>query len=132
MLPGLRDDRWKVLAAAVFMLAALFVGFAHRPLAIAQRPAPVDMTAYALPDGTLPEVCLGADGGGDGSSHGRASSCDACVLSAAPGLLLADAGFVAAPGFRRIRIVPPPQRAVDARVSQAASARAPPHSAGLT
>ncbi|MDQ0506806.1 hypothetical protein [Xanthobacter agilis] len=73
-----------MLAAAVFKLAALFVGLAHKALVIEGGSAPVDMTADALPDGTLPEVCLGGDGGGDGSSHVHASPCDACVLTASP------------------------------------------------
>jgi hypothetical protein len=42
--------------------------------------------AYALPDGSLPEICSGHDAEGDGHArHLLAPACLACVLMAAPG-----------------------------------------------
>lgn len=68
---------------AFFVLAMSALGFAHKPLQASQAP---DLSVYALPDGTLPDLCL--TGGGDGSkapSHAH-SVCQACLLVSASGL----------------------------------------------
>lgn len=58
-------------------LALLFVGFAHRPMAYA-APSSAELSAYALPDGSLPDLCLpGMDG--KGKNQG-AEPCYACIL----------------------------------------------------
>lgn len=68
-------------------IALVCVGFAHRmPVAIAS-PSPQELAAYALPDGTMPVLCITQE---DGSAHKQGSladkSCDACRLSASTDL----------------------------------------------
>ncbi|WP_340160009.1 hypothetical protein [uncultured Hoeflea sp.] len=61
-------------------LSLLLVAFAHKPLvtsAAASGYAGVDIADYVLPDGTLPDLCLGgeADGHHSGPTH-----CEACRI----------------------------------------------------
>jgi hypothetical protein len=72
---------------ALYVLAMASLGFAHRPLALGQAP---DLSAYALPDGSLPEICrTGGAGSLPGKVHAGAA-CDACLMTAAPGLPASD------------------------------------------
>ncbi|MBZ0119200.1 MAG: hypothetical protein K8H88_19550, partial [Sandaracinaceae bacterium] len=58
MLARARRSRLVVAVAAFYAAAALLVGFAHRAPALAGA----DLAAYALTDGTTPDLCLsGAD-----------------------------------------------------------------------
>lgn len=56
-------------------VALVGVGFGHRMVA----PDRLDLTAYAMPDGTLPQLCL------DGSGHDQTAEapCPACTIVAA-------------------------------------------------
>lgn len=74
---------------AFYVLAAVTVGFAHRPLALASG---ADLAAYALPDGTLPVICgTGSTEPGSLPAKRHAGAvCDACLLTSAPGLLPAE------------------------------------------
>ena len=84
MLPRLRHSRANVWIVALYALAMATLGFAHKPVAATTLSA-VELAAYALPDGTLPDLCL------TGQSHeptaAIAGHCDACALSHAPGLV---------------------------------------------
>ena len=94
----------RLLTAALLALAALAAGFAHRPLQLEPRGYPADASAWVLPDGTVPALCHGGDV--DGTSPGddtRRAACDACRLTAAPGLAAVAA----------IPLAPPPTRVVD-------------------
>lgn len=74
-----------IYLAVLYGLAMLLLPLAHRPLA----PATTDLSAYALPDGTLPVICWS----GIGQSKLPKSAkriCDACLLTAAPGLFPAE------------------------------------------
>jgi len=65
------------------VIALLFVGFAHRVPAVSPQPD-VDLSAYALPDGTLPVICHTPAGTGDGSGNAVFSSdCEFCRLASA-------------------------------------------------
>ncbi|MCO4317007.1 hypothetical protein M8997_007415 [Phyllobacterium sp. 21LDTY02-6] len=75
-------DHWRQTVRILCALALVLVAFAHKPVAIAD-PAPIDLAAYALPDGTLPTLCLtdqGSDDDHKSSWHG--TGCEACRLSA--------------------------------------------------
>ena len=81
----------KVLVIALYALTLALLGFAHQTSAIA---APVlELAAYALPDGSLPDVCAGDGQSSDqhgipqGASKGL---CDACLLTSAPGSVLSS------------------------------------------
>ena len=74
-----------MVAAACLALTTMLVGFAHRPLSFAATS--VELTAYALPDGTLIDLChLDFDDGVVPPHDSRARVCDACLLTGAPGL----------------------------------------------
>jgi len=63
----------------------LLMPLAHRPV----RQATPDLSAYALPDGSVPPLCApGLDRGRSPNSRSIAV-CDACLLTAAPGLVVA-------------------------------------------
>ncbi len=64
-------------------LALLFVAFGHQPMALAENASP-DITAYALPDGSLPILCVSESDSGqkDKTKHIHAQDCDACRISA--------------------------------------------------
>jgi hypothetical protein len=72
------------LLAGLFALAIVPAPAEHAR-AVVERAA--FAIAYAMPDGTLPELC--ADHGGSADGHDRhlpRPACYACVLMAAPGL----------------------------------------------
>lgn len=68
---------FRVLLVAAVVLSA----FAHR--AAINGPTPFELAQYALPDGSIPDICN--SGSGDGSGHVHAI-CDFCLIagSAAP------------------------------------------------
>jgi len=77
----------RLLAAALLALTTMFVGFAHRPSRLETRGYPADVSAWILPDGTLPDLCHFDDlGGRSHESDGANTPCDACRLSGTPGL----------------------------------------------
>ena len=83
----LRHCRANVWVVALYALAMATLGFAHKPAApVAGALSAIELAAYALPDGTLPDLCLtGHDQ--DGPQGAAAVHCDACALSHAPGLV---------------------------------------------
>jgi len=73
--------RWVL---ALYALASLAMGFAHKRLEIPSTPP--DLSAYALPDGTLPVLCLTPKDGNPGAPSHVHAPCQACLLTSAPGL----------------------------------------------
>jgi hypothetical protein len=62
-------------------IALLFVAFGHQPITLAQS-APIDLAAYALPDGTLPIFCVTDREGSQKGKHLHIHPCDACRIGA--------------------------------------------------
>lgn len=125
MITSQRLAHWKVFVIAIYALAALNVGFAHKPLRMEERSVAFDVAAFQLPDGTLPTLCLGQ---GDGVPLvADPAHCDACVLTVAAGLVRPFEYRREMPDFRVISHVPPGAHARDARILAAARSRAPPH-----
>ncbi|MEO1197859.1 MAG: hypothetical protein AAFX39_01305 [Pseudomonadota bacterium] len=61
------------------------------------RASTIDLSAYALPDGTIPEICLWADPDASSDPH-SGPHCDACLLSlAALAPVSGNATWLAAP-----------------------------------
>lgn len=94
-----RDKRFRVIFAALYALAMTLVAYAHKsqPSQLyAEAAFKAELAAYALPDGTLPVLCLTSGGGG--TETGVAGlSCDACLIAGSPGLPAADAGGLDCP-----------------------------------
>lgn len=80
MLARARRSRLVVAVAALYAVAAVLIGFAHRAPAVAGA----DLAAYMLGDGTVPDLCL--SGTDDASGRAGGVACDACLLTSAPGL----------------------------------------------
>jgi hypothetical protein len=72
---------WRLWVRFLSALALVLVAFAHRPLDLGANVP--DASAYALPDGSVPVICvtLPAEKGDPHASH--ALPCDACLIAAA-------------------------------------------------
>src|ERR1039458_10301819 len=84
---AVQSVRHRVARLAVLVLdvlASTTVGFAHRFGTIARS---AELAQFALPDGTLPIICGQNSADDHGNSGEHAPCCDACCLTAAPGLL---------------------------------------------
>jgi hypothetical protein len=102
MLRRRRQTRSICGFAALYALAMILLGFAHRPLAIGSI-VDVELAAYALPDGSLPSIC-GQDGDRTPAQRVAAHICDACALAAAPGLVAAPEAFAFIPTVRVVAL----------------------------
>jgi hypothetical protein len=87
-----RHQAIRAVVTILYGMAMLMLPFAHRPASAAQ-----DLSAYALPDGTIPELCLTSSGeSGLPRAPHLGKVCDACLLTGAPGLINPD-GSLGAP-----------------------------------
>jgi len=82
------------------ILALSFAAFAHRAAPFASA-ADADLSAYMLPDGSLPVLCIGGEATGDAAFP--ASICPFCVLAKSIVAPSCWAASVAAPLSERIR-----------------------------
>lgn len=75
-------DVVRAFVRTICAIALLLVGFAHQPPAIAMAgSAPLALSSYVLPDGTVPDICFSEDGAhGDGHAP-ELSVCDACIIA---------------------------------------------------
>ncbi|MBL8839375.1 MAG: hypothetical protein JNL66_24170 [Alphaproteobacteria bacterium] len=88
------------LIVALYALAAITLGFAHR----GTLPAG-DLAAFTAPDGTPAVICT-TEGAGEPAHHAASGrDCEACRLTAAPGLGPVRAPALGAPAF--VAIAPP-------------------------
>lgn len=113
------------IALRLFCAALLIaLGFAHRPMA---APAmPMDMTAYMLPDGTIPTLCL-ADHADGKSDKDMAPRCEACRVSSAVVLPMPSCEASAvAPAAERLAFVATPERFHRLAFPPSAPPRGPP------
>jgi len=76
-----RLNRANAYLAILYGLAMLLLPLAHRPL----PSAGTELSAFTLPDGTLPVICWGGAGQSKQPTSAK-PTCDACLLTAAPGL----------------------------------------------
>ena len=84
-MPGWRRTQTiRSWVLVLYALASLGMGFAHKRLEIPITTP--DLSAYALPDGTLPVLCLTPTGGDPGAPSHVHAPCQACLLTSAPGL----------------------------------------------
>lgn len=76
------------------VLSLVLVAFAHKPLDVSNQLeayAGVDISAYILPDGTLPDLCLTDEG--DDSHHAGNNHCEACRIASSVDLPLPFSGL---------------------------------------
>lgn len=103
MVTWVRSMRVARVVLAFYVLAAITFGFAHRRINFEPIAPPVDLAAYALPDGTLPVVCRGKTT----PAHVH-KACDACSLTSAPGLPTGPDYAIAAPDHGPVARLPIP------------------------
>lgn len=122
----------RLLIVALYGLAMLLLPWAHRamPAGMLGLADGVEFSAaYSLPDGSAPEICKlpGADGKPGGAGSG--GLCEACLLTAAPGLGAVAAVSVPVPYGRATGPQTHPVRAASPRrLTGAGQPRAPPAS----
>ena len=75
----------RIWITVFYALSMAVLGFGHAGQSPASVANNVDLAVYALPDGSLPTVCLIEKEGG--IPHLAGQVCDACLLTASPGLL---------------------------------------------
>ena len=92
--------------AAIYIAASAMAGFSHAPIVTRDAAPAIDLSAYVLPDGTVPVICINAPADGDAPQAGGHRACDACLLTAAPGLCASPAE-IAEIDVASIRISPP-------------------------
>lgn len=63
------------LVAVLVSFALVMTAFAHRPAVAGPVP---DLSAYVLPNGSLPDLCIPGDGGDSGKG---AAPCEFCRLA---------------------------------------------------
>lgn len=123
MLDRLRHVRLTTVALALYALATLVVGFAHRPVALG---AGGDLAALAAQTDAPFSLCDHA--GAPADQHVVDHICDACALTSAPGLppagqigLPVRTALTLAPGLAHLApFAPAPLRAPSSRGPPAA------------
>ena len=74
--------QWAACLRILCAVALVFVGFAHKPVTAAML-SPVELAAFVLPDGTIPDICLSDVVDGDikgGKKHTSGHGCEACRI----------------------------------------------------
>ncbi|WP_137045425.1 hypothetical protein [Pseudolabrys sp. FHR47] len=96
MLRAFRTSGLHLGIAALYALATIFVGLSHRPVAAASVDLPTNLSAYAIPGATGLVLCLSSENeDGTGKIAAKAGPCEACRLTAAPGLVaVPDTGYL--------------------------------------
>lgn len=112
--------------AALYLLVALLVGFAHHPIGLAQDAPAIEQAL--LPDGSVSVICNTNPSSDDPLHHAAAALCDACLISAAPGLAVKPPE-VAPPVFATLAVAPRPRTELcTGLLRSAVRARGPPSS----
>ncbi|QCI67198.1 hypothetical protein [Phreatobacter stygius] len=111
MLNRLRHPDLRPIVAALYAVAMLWLGLAHRAPAVAAAGHP-EILRIALPDGSLTAWCLNDLGQEPGQQPGHqpgrgTGPCDACLLIAAIGLPPVPAGLPAPANMAVTRIAAP-------------------------
>jgi hypothetical protein len=84
VVQSVRHQVARLAVLLLYVLASTTVGFAHRAHTIA---IPAELAQFALPDGTLPIICSQTGTQDQGKEGAHTPFCEACCLTAAPGLL---------------------------------------------
>lgn len=93
----------RFMVRIICALALVLIGFAHKAPSAEHHSIPASEVAhYALPDGTVPELCLSSGNGKtEQDGHDFGPGCEACRLTAAV-ILPSPSGMAGKPVFREI------------------------------
>ncbi len=86
----------QLLLRASIVVALVLISFAHKPTALSP-PQPDDLSAYMLPDGSLPVICFASDGTEKENEAGYANVCEFCQIAGS--FALAEPGRSDKPAF---------------------------------
>lgn len=115
-----------LFVVTLYGLAMALMPFGHRPLNLPTGP---DLSEYALPDGTLPVLCATTPGKPGQPASRSGVICDACLLTSAPGLVVAGLVLPPAPQSVPVRLGRALEtQSVPQKYTTAARPRAPPRS----
>lgn len=105
-MANLRNLKWKTMIAALYVVTALLLGFAHAHSSA--TPSFRVVATLSLPGGAAVPICGGSPSDRDGSkapAHTGSGVCDACMLTAAPGAIPEPPSLTTAPDrFVRLTI----------------------------
>lgn len=87
----------------ISIFAMIWIGLAHRPVITSSTAADVDLTAYALPDGSIPIICFGGEGDDKNSTL---IGCPDCTIASTVIVPERSQFFVAAIGEIEFIITP--------------------------
>ncbi len=118
----------RVWLVALFALSATLTGFSHRH---AHAIAKLDLSAYTLPDGTVPVVCFGMGDGSDDALPGEFTRCEACLALSGANLPPPCPVVQAVDFGDGILLTPIEQTAAQARLPVRATSRDPPEAGFL-
>jgi hypothetical protein len=96
VLRAFRTSRLRFSIAALYALATIVVGLSHRPVAAAPVDFPANLSAYAIPGAVGLVLCLSSENeDATGKIASKAGPCEACRLTAVPGLVaVAETGYL--------------------------------------
>lgn len=127
MFGCLRARPLRPVVLALYALAMVTLGFAHKmPVTGFADDVRLELAALTLPDGSVPDLCLTGDASGQDTAH--AGVCDACLLTAAPGLGAVASMDLPLPADLRLVDVSVPVDALWSRPAPAPQSRGPPPS----
>ncbi len=120
-----RSIGWVLAVRAFCAVSLMLAAFAHKPLVLPAY-ADADLSAYVLPDGTLPVLCQ-TDFDGDGKPDGVSGHCEFCRIAASVDLpsppVIADRGGL---GVTIAVLLPQDAHIPDSGVPPSAPPRGPP------
>ncbi len=68
------------IVRVILALLLVMAGLSHQPLPGVVDIGTRDLSAYVLPDGTIPELCISTEDGG-AHHYGAATTCEACLIA---------------------------------------------------
>lgn len=83
---------WRKAVRLLSAVALILLAFAHKPVVVAQY-SPAELAAFALPDGSLPVLCLPSGAEHDDGKYAHDAPCDACRISSASLLAVPECDF---------------------------------------
>jgi hypothetical protein len=118
---------WRFWVRLLGALSLVLVAFAHQPLNVGGTRLP-DASAYALPDGSIPVICVTLPGDEGGKQASHRLPCAACLVAGSVLVPVPDtiAGHVARP-VEPVVFVAIELPVVRAKFPPAAPPQAPPH-----
>ncbi|MFP1630344.1 hypothetical protein ACLB6G_01280 [Zhengella sp. ZM62] len=85
----LGDLAFRLFMRASIIAALALASFAHKPVDLSAWQT-FELSAYELPDGSLPVICFGTDDRDAGGETGRTEACAFCQIAGSVALPLPD------------------------------------------